>query len=132
MVKEATSYLFQATQKRLYIKSVKILIPSTWTPGSKYKEPTKETYNEADIIIASPYLKYGDDPYTLQYGLCGEPGKYIHFTPNFLLNNSLLSGYGPRGRVLVHEWAHLRWGVYDEYNDEKPYYVSEYGKVEAT
>ncbi|XP_040216033.1 calcium-activated chloride channel regulator 1-like isoform X2 [Rana temporaria] len=33
---------------------------------------------------------------------------------------------------MVHEWAHLRWGVYDEYNDEKPYYVSEYGKVEAT
>ncbi|KAM5148090.1 calcium-activated chloride channel regulator 1-like [Mantella aurantiaca] len=132
MVKEATSYLFQATLKRLFIKSVKILIPSTWTLGSNYTLPARETYNEADIIISSPHLKYGDDPYTLQYGRCGEPGKYIHFTPNFLLNDSLLSGYGSRGRVLVHEWAHLRWGVYDEYNDEKPYYLSQYGKVEAT
>ncbi|XP_072276032.1 calcium-activated chloride channel regulator 1-like [Pyxicephalus adspersus] len=132
MVKEATTYLFQATQERIFIKSVKILIPSTWTSRSNYTKPTKEIFSEADVIIASPHLKYGDDPYTLQYGRCGEPGKYIHFTPNFLLNNSLLSGYGPRGRVLIHEWAHFRWGVYDEYNDEKPYYLSENLKVEAT
>ncbi|XP_018411397.1 PREDICTED: epithelial chloride channel protein-like, partial [Nanorana parkeri] len=132
MLKEATNYLFQATEKRLFIKNVKVLIPSTWSLGSNYPTSTTETYNEADIIVASPHLKYGDDPYTLQYGLCGEPGKYIHLTPNFLLNNSLLSGYGSRGRVLVHEWAHLRWGVYDEYNDEKPYYLSQYGKIEAT
>ncbi|KAI4549362.1 hypothetical protein MG293_001692 [Ovis ammon polii] len=43
---------------------------------------------KADVIVANPYLKYGDDPYTLQYGRCGEKGKYIHFTPNFLLTNS--------------------------------------------
>ncbi|MBN3289517.1 CLCA1 regulator, partial [Polypterus senegalus] len=27
-------------------------------------------------------------------------------------------------RVLVHEWAHLRWGVYDEYNEDKPFYYA--------
>ncbi|KAM4022554.1 calcium-activated chloride channel regulator 1-like [Anomaloglossus baeobatrachus] len=132
MVKEATSYLFQATKKRLYIKSVKILIPSSWTPSNIYIKPGTETYNTADIIITNPYLKYGYDPYTLQYGRCGEPGRYIHLTPNFLLDNSLLSVYGPRGRVLVHEWAHLRWGVYDEYNEETPYYIAGNSKVEAT
>ncbi|KAM3915692.1 calcium-activated chloride channel regulator 1-like [Leptodactylus fuscus] len=132
MVKEATSYLFQATKKRLFIKSVKILIPSTWTPRNNYTKPATETYNTADIVIANPYLKYGDDPYTLQYGRCGEPGRYIHLTPNFLVDDNLLSVYGPRGRVFVHEWAHLRWGVYDEYNEEKPYYVAGHSKIEAT
>ncbi|XP_071983777.1 calcium-activated chloride channel regulator 1-like isoform X1 [Engystomops pustulosus] len=132
MVKEATSYLFHATKKRLFIKSVKILIPSTWTPRSNYTKPATESYNTADIIIANPYLKSGDDPYTLQYGRCGEPGRYIHLTPNFLLDDNLLLAYGPRGRVFVHEWAHLRWGVYDEYNDEKPYYLAGHSKVEAT
>ncbi|XP_063797572.1 calcium-activated chloride channel regulator 1-like [Pseudophryne corroboree] len=132
MVKEATNYLFLATRKRLFIKSVKILLPSTWTQVNNYTKPTTETYGTADIIIANPYLQYGDDPYTLQYGLCGEPGRYIHLTPNFLLDDNLLSVYGPRGRVFVHEWAHLRWGVYDEYNDDKPYYFAENQKIEAT
>ncbi|XP_053363631.1 calcium-activated chloride channel regulator 4A-like [Clarias gariepinus] len=35
------------------------------------------------------------------------------------------------GRVFVHEWAHLRWGVFDEYNTEKPFYLSA-GQIQAT
>ncbi|XP_029473516.1 calcium-activated chloride channel regulator 1 [Rhinatrema bivittatum] len=129
MMKEASSYLFNATKKRIFIRNVKILIPLTWTQNN-YDPPKTETYDKADVIVAEPYLKYGDDPYTLQYGGCGEKGKYIHFTPNFLIND-LSSLYGSRGRVFVHEWAHLRWGVYDEYNSQKPFYASG-DKVEAT
>uniref|UniRef100_A0A8C5R8A6 VWFA domain-containing protein n=1 Tax=Leptobrachium leishanense TaxID=445787 RepID=A0A8C5R8A6_9ANUR len=131
MVKDATSYLFHATKKRLFIRSVKILIPLTWSPSAIYVKPKTETYDKADVIIANPYLKYGDDPYTLQYGGCREHGRYIHLTPNFLLDESLLSAYGDRGRVLIHEWAHLRWGVFDEYDSENPFYASGF-KVEAT
>ncbi|XP_072276034.1 calcium-activated chloride channel regulator 1-like [Pyxicephalus adspersus] len=131
MVNEASQYLFIATKNRVFIRSAKILIPNTWSKQNYTKRKT-ETYDKADVIIAYPYLKYGDDPYTLQYGGCGEPGKYIHFTPNFILDDNLLSVYGPRGRVFVHEWAHLRWGVFDEYNFEKPFYVSTDLKVEAT
>ena len=36
------------------------------------------------------------------------------------------------GRLFVHEWAHLRWGVFDEYNEEKPYYAASTRKIEAT
>ncbi|XP_077133938.1 calcium-activated chloride channel regulator 1-like [Ranitomeya variabilis] len=131
MIKEATTYLFYATKKRLYIRSVKILIPASW-PNRNYTKSKTETYDKADVIIASPYLKYRDDPYTLQYGRCGEPGKYIHLTPKFLLDDNLISVYGPRGRVFVHEWAHLRWGVYDEYSTDTPYYIGQNGRVEAT
>jgi len=35
------------------------------------------------------------------------------------------------GRVFVHEWAHLRWGVFDEYSETQPFYHSK-GRIEAT
>ncbi|XP_018411412.1 PREDICTED: epithelial chloride channel protein-like [Nanorana parkeri] len=131
MVNDASTYMLQATENRLYIRTYKILIPNTWTSKSTYGRPKRESYDKADIIIADPFTK-GDFPYTLQYGGCGVPGKYIHLTPNFILNDKVLPIFGPRGRVLVHEWAHLRWGVFDEYSTTVPWYPSNTGKIEAT
>uniref|UniRef100_A0A8C3H9Y4 VWFA domain-containing protein n=1 Tax=Chrysemys picta bellii TaxID=8478 RepID=A0A8C3H9Y4_CHRPI len=125
MVKEASTYLFNATKQRFFFKAVKILIPLHWLPKPEYLSVKTESYDKADVIVANPYLKHGDDPYTLQYGGCGEKGRYIHFTPNFLLNDTFHNIYGSRGtKVFVHEWAHLRWGVFDEYNNDAPFYVS--------
>ncbi|ELV10231.1 Calcium-activated chloride channel regulator 1 [Tupaia chinensis] len=87
---------------------------------------------KANILVTDWYGGHGDDPYTLQYRGCGEEGKYIHFTPNFLLNDNLTAGYGSRGRVFVHEWAHLRWGVFDEYNNDKPFYIDGQNQIKAT
>uniref|UniRef100_A0A8C0G781 VWFA domain-containing protein n=1 Tax=Chelonoidis abingdonii TaxID=106734 RepID=A0A8C0G781_CHEAB len=125
MVKEASTYLFNATKQRFFFKAVKIIIPLHWLPKPEYLSVKTESYDKADVIVANPFLKYGDDPYTLQYGGCGEKGRYIHFTPDFLLNDNLYNIYGSRGtKVFVHEWAHLRWGVFDEYNNDAPFYVS--------
>ncbi|XP_042675977.1 calcium-activated chloride channel regulator 1-like isoform X1 [Centrocercus urophasianus] len=132
MIKDASNYLFEATKHRFFFKSVKIILPKTWEKNSNYSRLKTESYDKADVIIADPYLKYGDDPYTLQYGGCAMKGRYIHFTPNFLLDSSLVKVYGEKGRVFVHEWAHLRWGVFDEYNSNAPFYVSENARVEAT
>ena len=42
----------------------------------------------------------------------------------------------PLGKVLVHEWAHLRWGVFDEYVTQhsngdrlQPFYMDKEMKV---
>ncbi|XP_031231589.1 calcium-activated chloride channel regulator 3A-1-like isoform X1 [Mastomys coucha] len=131
MVTQASTYLFEATKRRFYFRNVSILVPITWKSKTEYLTPKQESYDQADVIVADPYLKYGDDPYTLQYGQCGDRGQYIHFTPNFLLTDNLRI-YGPRGRVFVHEWAHLRWGVFDEYNMDRPFYMSGKNVVEAT
>ncbi|XP_069823732.1 calcium-activated chloride channel regulator 1-like [Dendropsophus ebraccatus] len=131
MVTDASSYMLQATENRVYIRSAKILIPNTWSTNSTYGRPKTESYDKADIIIADPAV-YGDSPYALQFGGCGERGKYIHLTPNFMLNDKVLRIHGPRGRVFVHEWAHLRWGVFDEYNEDIPFYRSKQGNIEAT
>ncbi|XP_032752498.1 LOW QUALITY PROTEIN: calcium-activated chloride channel regulator 3A-1-like [Rattus rattus] len=131
MVTQASTYLFEASQGRFYFRNISILVPMTWKSKSEYLMPKRESYDKADVIVANPHLKYGDDPYTLQYGQCGDRGRYIHFTPNFLLTDNL-SIYGPRGRVFVHEWAHLRWGVFDEYNEDRPFYRSGKNTIEAT
>ncbi|XP_018411414.1 PREDICTED: epithelial chloride channel protein-like [Nanorana parkeri] len=131
MVNGASTYMLQATKQRLFIRSVKVLIPNSWSTNSSYERPKRESYDKADIIIADPFI-HGDFPYTLQYGGCGVKGKYIHLTPNFMLNDKILDIYGPRGRVFVHEWAHLRWGVFDEYNNDIPFYIGKQGQVEAT
>ncbi|KAG6925255.1 chloride channel accessory 3 [Chelydra serpentina] len=100
MVKEASSYLFNATKQRFFFKAVKIIIPLHWLPKPEYLSVKTESYDKADVIVANPFLKYGDDPYTLQYGGCGEKGRYIHFTPDFLLNDNLYNIYGSRGSAI--------------------------------
>ncbi|XP_004699336.1 calcium-activated chloride channel regulator 2 [Echinops telfairi] len=130
MITEASFYLFNATKRRVFFRNIKILIPTTWK-ANNYSKVKQESYEKADIIVADSYM-HSDDPYTLQYRGCGKEGKYIHFTPSFLLNDNLTAGYGPRGRVFVHEWAHLRWGVFDEYNNEKPLYINGRHQIKVT
>ncbi|NXS39147.1 CLCA1 regulator, partial [Balaeniceps rex] len=135
MIKNASVYLFETTKHRFFFKSVKIIIPKTWKKNTNYSRLKTESYDKADVIIADPYMKHVDDPYTLRYGGCKEKGRYIHFTPNFLLNDNLAKVYEEKGRVFVHEWAHYRWGVFDEHSRDTPFYVSRNSKgtsIEAT
>ncbi|KAK3104515.1 hypothetical protein FSP39_003780 [Pinctada imbricata] len=37
----------------------------------------------------------------------------MHITPSVLANPK--SGYGSNDHIIVHEWGHLRFGVFDEY-----------------
>ncbi|KAM5159944.1 calcium-activated chloride channel regulator 4-like [Callospermophilus lateralis] len=131
MVTTASTYLFEATEKRFFFKNVSILIPENWKENPQYRRPKHETYKHADVRVAAPALPGRDKPYTRKFTECGEKGEYTHFTPDFILGRKH-NEYGPSGRVFVHEWAHLRWGVFDEYNEEKPYYFSKSKKIEAT
>ncbi|XP_017651901.1 calcium-activated chloride channel regulator 2 isoform X2 [Nannospalax galili] len=131
MITEASFYLFNATKRRLFFRNIKILIPATWK-AHNYSKVKQESYEKANVIVTEWKGIHGDDPYTLQHRECGKEGKYIHFTPNFLLNDELTAGYGSRGRVFVHEWAHLRWGVFDEYNNDKPVYINGRNEIQGT
>ena len=48
---------------------------------------------------------------------CGEPGDYTHLTSWFILNHASNASdkFGRTDKVVVHEWAKLRWGVFEEY-----------------
>ncbi|XP_057570833.1 calcium-activated chloride channel regulator 4 [Hippopotamus amphibius kiboko] len=121
MVTAASTYLYEATEKRFFFRNVSILIPENWKNITQYKRPKHESYKHADVLVAPPTLPGRDEPYTKQFTACGEKGEYIHFTPDFVLGKKQ-NEFGPSERVFVHEWAHLRWGVFDEYNDDEPFY----------
>ncbi|KAL2089532.1 hypothetical protein ACEWY4_014220 [Coilia grayii] len=131
MIQDASVVLYGAAENRFYFKEVTILVPANWTIGN-YSRAKTETYEKANVIIDEPNKSYGDEPYTLQYGQCGVQGQYIHLTPDFLLDDRFIEVYGKRDKVFVHEWGHLRWGLYDEYSEEQPFYRSSKGTVEAT
>ncbi|XP_052471794.1 calcium-activated chloride channel regulator 3A-1-like [Carassius gibelio] len=130
MVTEGSLYLYEALDKKVYFKEATILVPSHWSSKNVTKART-ESFDKAKIRIDNADSTYGDEPYTKQYGECGTMAEYIHFTPGYLLNDTVIQLYGLRGKVFVHEWAHLRWGVYDENSEEKPFYHSK-GRIEAT
>ncbi|XDV32647.1 hypothetical protein PO909_003400, partial [Leuciscus waleckii] len=127
MVTEGSLHLHQALDKKVYFKDVTILVPSHWN-SKEFTRARTESFEKAKIKIDNAD---STEPNTHQYGECGKEGEYILFTPNFLLNDTVVQVYGSRGRVFVHEWAHLRWGVYDEYSKTKPFYYSN-GRIEAT
>uniref|UniRef100_A0A8C1XGG8 Calcium-activated chloride channel N-terminal domain-containing protein n=1 Tax=Cyprinus carpio TaxID=7962 RepID=A0A8C1XGG8_CYPCA len=122
MVTEGSLYLYHALDEKVYFREATILVPPEWN-GMNFTKARTEIDN------ANP--AYGVEPYTNQYGECGAEGEFIHFTPEYLLNDTFIQLYGSKGRIFVHEWAHLRWGVYDECNGEKPFYHSN-GRIEAT
>ncbi|XP_058240885.1 calcium-activated chloride channel regulator 1-like isoform X2 [Hemibagrus wyckioides] len=124
MIISGSEYLFEALDHKLYFKEVKILVPPNWTTG-KYERATTETFDKGRIRIDDANSAFGDAPYTHQVTGCGTEAEYIHFTPKYLLDKNLCKiVYGHKGRVFVHEWAHLRWGVFDEYNNKEAFYLS--------
>ncbi|XP_007944366.1 calcium-activated chloride channel regulator 4 [Orycteropus afer afer] len=131
MVTTASTYLFEVTEKRFFFKTVSILIPENWKENPQYRRPKRESFIHADVLVAPPIFPGRDGPYTRHFTACEEKGEFIHFTPDFVLGKKQ-DEYGPSGRVFVHEWAHLRWGVFDEYNEDKPFYSAKSKKIEAT
>ncbi|XP_038061542.1 calcium-activated chloride channel regulator 1-like [Patiria miniata] len=117
MFTEGSKYLYEATRKRAYFDKVTILVPKTWTPKPEYQLPGNVTFDYADVIVAPPNPRWAPLQYTKQYQGCGEQGIHIHFLESFLSDPNTELYYGPLGRMLVHEWGHLRWGLFDEYPD---------------
>lgn len=123
MFDRASPYLYNATRKRAFFKEVSILVPPSWPDDPSYESATSETFEGADIIVAPRNPRFSPDevapsPYTKHFEGCGKQAIYIHLTSRFLLDNSLEDNFGDFGRVLVHEWGHFRWGLFNEYPDK--------------
>ncbi|XP_064632579.1 calcium-activated chloride channel regulator 1-like [Lineus longissimus] len=118
---KASVRLHTATRQRVYFNSVNILIPDTWQPKPEYQIPQSgQTFDSSNVRIDTPNPVWGNNPYTKQLGGCGEAGEFIHLTPEYLLKkNASEYRWGPPDKSLVHEWGHLRWGLFDEYPIDK-------------
>lgn len=114
MFNEASRRLFAATRGRAYFRSVKILIPKSWSFTAVNDTALSENFEDSDVRIDIANSVYKNQPYTQQTGTCGTPGQYIHLTPEYLTDRAQAAWWGPRGKAFLMEWAKFRWGVFDE------------------
>ncbi|XP_072145639.1 calcium-activated chloride channel regulator 3A-1-like [Dermacentor andersoni] len=139
LFRSASSLLLRATGGLVHFGSVVIAVPATWPPRPQTADAaTGNLFATADVRVAAENPQYGDAPYTLQPRGCGERGEYIHLAPRFLaeMNGSIAEIYGDPAYRLVHEWAHYRYGVFDEHGEpgssRYPSLYCESGTVRAT
>ncbi|KAG1668358.1 Calcium-activated chloride channel regulator 1 [Nymphon striatum] len=112
--------LFEATDGKFYFKSVNVIFPPSWdsdiisSVGPEYKFSTKSCthFRNTDIRIDKANPLFSDEPYTLQSKGCGNFGHYIHLTLDYILNSQ--KDLEMKAKDIVHQWAHLRFGVFDE------------------
>ncbi|XP_077497419.1 calcium-activated chloride channel regulator 1-like isoform X2 [Amblyomma americanum] len=138
LFRSASTFLQRATRGLVHFGSVTIAVPDTWPPRPGAVTTAASLFPTADVRVAAENPQYGDTPYTLQPRGCGERGEYIHLTPRFMtdMNGSIAETYGSPAYQLVHEWAHYRYGVFDEYGDPEsfryPSLYCEFGMVRAS
>ncbi|XP_077985931.1 calcium-activated chloride channel regulator 4A-like [Glandiceps talaboti] len=132
---EASDFLYESTKHRAYLKNVTILIPRTWSDALREEPASIERFDLANVIVDEANPEYGDNPYTRQTTPCGEEADYIHLTERWVIDESYSQYYwGVSGKVIVHEWGHLRWGLFDEYpvDDDEHFYYDENGQIQPT
>ncbi|XP_070557323.1 calcium-activated chloride channel regulator 4A-like [Ptychodera flava] len=96
--------------------NVVIIIPMTWSDDITSERATNQTFGSSNVIIDTENPAEGDNPYTKQPSGCECKSEYIHLTPRWLTDRDYSVKYwGDSGKVLVHEWAHLQWGLFNEY-----------------
>ncbi|XP_046639085.1 calcium-activated chloride channel regulator 3A-1-like [Daphnia pulicaria] len=116
---DTSKMLFDATDSKVFFKKVNILLPRAWTltgaPTSTYN------YLNADMRIETTMT--ANDPETVVQAarsynskMCGQPGEYIIAPPQFFLNSNgaTVKKYGDPAKVMLHEFAHYRYGVHKE------------------
>ncbi|KAK8763692.1 hypothetical protein V5799_033695, partial [Amblyomma americanum] len=117
LFRSSSEFLHKATNGRVYFKQVTIEVPKTWPKRSSARALSSNAFDKSDVRIDMPTKQYGDKPFTHQVKPCGQPGDFIQLTPGFLatLTNSTAKRSINPAYVFVHEWAHFRYGVFDEY-----------------
>lgn len=119
LLTRSSKMLYNATNGRAYFRRINIIVPSSWSSHPSYHILGQGSFfQSAHIRVDWPNPRHGDEPFTEQLGGCGEPGRYIQLTPEFLStidDHESEDTFGPPDKVLVREWARYRYGVFPEH-----------------
>ncbi|XP_077547782.1 calcium-activated chloride channel regulator 1-like [Haemaphysalis longicornis] len=117
LFQSSSEFLHRATNGRVYFKHVIIELPDTWPKRDGARALSQSLFDKSDVRIEMPTKARGDMPFTQQPKPCGQPGDFIQLTPGFLAltQNATARKVLNPAYVFVHEWAHFRYGVFDEY-----------------
>ncbi|XP_060597505.1 calcium-activated chloride channel regulator 1-like [Ruditapes philippinarum] len=112
----ASQLLFEATRYQVSFGQINIIIPNTWSSKPEYQEIPALSELDSYITVDDGKVKM---PHTKRKRKkCGSSGRYIFLPESFLLEEGKTK-YGHHANVVVHEWGHLRWGLWDEYGIKK-------------
>ena len=99
-----------------HLATVTILVPSSWSSVPD-TQPGQSVHEDAEVRVERSSPVYGDSPFTLQTGDCGDQGEFIQVSDVFLTQHlpDPASVFGPPGQVFVYEWSRFRYGVFSEH-----------------
>nr|XP_037271368.1 calcium-activated chloride channel regulator 2-like isoform X2 [Rhipicephalus microplus] len=126
LFRSSSAFLHRATSGRVYFKHVIIDIPDTWTEDMKARSVSRTAFGRGDVRVRNCSRVCENRPFTKQVKLCGHRGEFIQLSSQFLDEWSppTMAKSESSAHVFVHEWAHYRYGVFDEYgsrdDDEHP------------
>ncbi|XP_053404613.1 calcium-activated chloride channel regulator 4A-like isoform X2 [Mercenaria mercenaria] len=113
---KTSQMLFQASKQHVYFGQINIILPKTWSWKPEYTGIPARSELESYITVEEGKVK---TPKTQRRrNKCGYPGRYIYLHTDFLLTEGKTK-WGHHENVLVHEWGHFRWGLFDEYSTRK-------------
>ncbi|XP_075526811.1 calcium-activated chloride channel regulator 1-like [Dermacentor variabilis] len=117
LLQSSSEFLHRATGGRVYFKRVVIDIPHTWPERKNAWKIPWNTFHRSDVRVSLSSSTRAKHPFTKQVKPCGHRGEFIQLSSEFLaeLNASTTAKYTNPAYVFVHEWAHYRYGVFDEY-----------------
>ena len=80
--------LYHTSQGWAYIDTVYILLPTSWTNVTEAL-PGQSVHEEAEVRVEPSSPLYGDTPFTLQPGDCGEQAEFIQVTPTTVYSSTV-------------------------------------------
>ncbi|XP_070396061.1 calcium-activated chloride channel regulator 1-like isoform X2 [Dermacentor albipictus] len=119
LLRSSSEFLHRATSGRVYFKRVVIDIPHTWPERKNAWKIPWNIFNRSDVRVSLSSSTRANHPFTKQVKPCGHRGEFIQLSSEFLaeLNASTTAKYANPAYVFVHEWAHYRYGVFDEHGN---------------
>ena len=104
--------IFNFTNGRVQLREVSLELPPSWDHCAPLGlRPASPASQEADIKIISSHPVLRDQPWTVQFAGCQQPGKNIELPLGFIGKNSTIES---KSSVLTKAWIKLRFGVFEE------------------
>ena len=93
---KASTMLFKATHRRAYFKTLKVVIPKSWTKKDYYK-------TVAGLNSLTSHIRIGDSqnmipPHTVGSGACGQTGFYVYLPMDEFVMQDVTTSWGPHGK----------------------------------
>ncbi|CAG2101123.1 unnamed protein product [Medioppia subpectinata] len=117
---KSSTFLYGATESRAQFKDIAVILPELWTQKSEYQAIPDSHWDDGHIRISPSTHTLNDKPFTFQPRGCGQSGEYIQLTDSFVekLNQNT---FDYPEKLLVNEWSHYRYGVFDEFGSAGDY-----------